>query len=85
MAFGLPVVATTVAVEGMHLDPGSDVLVADDPAGFAEAVVAAYTDGELWERLSIRGLANVEQHFSQEVARGALAAVLESTPIAATV
>jgi GT2 family glycosyltransferase/SAM-dependent methyltransferase len=85
MAFGVPVVATTVAVEGMHLEHGSDVLVADDPAGFAEAVVAAYTDVELWARLSNNGLANVERHFSPERARAALSAILDSPPMVARV
>jgi glycosyltransferase involved in cell wall biosynthesis len=85
MAFGLPVVASTVAGEGMQLEHGTDVLVGDDPAAFAEAVVGAYADGELWERLSAGGLANVERHFSQEAARAALAAILENTPVTATV
>jgi glycosyltransferase involved in cell wall biosynthesis len=39
MAHGLPVVATSIAVEGMQLVPGADVLVADDPGRFAEAVI----------------------------------------------
>ena len=33
MSYGLPVIATTPSIEGMHLNPGEDVLVADDPAG----------------------------------------------------
>jgi GT2 family glycosyltransferase/glycosyltransferase involved in cell wall biosynthesis/SAM-dependent methyltransferase len=84
MAFGLPVVATTVAVEGMHLQHGSDVLVADDPADFAAAVVAAYTDEELWDRLSTNGLANVERHFSPGKASATLSAILQSAPVAVT-
>jgi glycosyltransferase involved in cell wall biosynthesis len=84
MAFGLPVVATTVAVEGMHLQHGSDVLVADDPADFAAAVVAAYTDEGLWDRLSTNGLANVERHFSPGKASATLSAILQSAPVAVT-
>ena len=69
MAHGQPVVGTTVAVEGMHLTPGEDVLTADDPAGFAAQIVRAYTDQQLWERLRDGGLRNIEEHFSMDVAR----------------
>ena len=68
MAHGQPVVATTCAVEGMHLRDGVDVAVADDPDAFADAVVALYGDRERWERLAHAGLDNVARHFSAEAA-----------------
>ena len=70
MAHGQPVVATSCAAEGMHLVDGRDVLVADDAGGFADAVVRAYGDPALWERLAAGGLDNIERHFSAEAARG---------------
>lgn len=76
MSYGQPVVATTMAVEGMHLQPEHEVLVADDPAGFAAAVVRLYQDEALWNRLSAAGLDNVRRHFSFEAARTALDRVL---------
>jgi glycosyltransferase involved in cell wall biosynthesis len=76
MSFGLPVVATTPSIEGMHLRPGSDVLVGDDPQAFADAVVLAYQDQTLWERLAAGGRDNVSRHFSREVAAAAIAALL---------
>ncbi|MEP6907851.1 MAG: glycosyltransferase [Pseudoxanthomonas sp.] len=69
MAHGQPVVATTCAVEGMHLQEGADVLVADDAQAFADAVVRLYQDQALWELLSRNGMANVERHFSLPAAR----------------
>jgi len=69
MAHGQPVVGTTCAVEGMHLHPGQDVLVADDAVGFADAVIRLYQDPQLWQQLSDAGLANVAQHFSLDAAR----------------
>ena len=69
MAHGQPVVATRCAVEGMHLVDGHDVLVADDAAGFADAVVRAHDDRALWERLARNGLDNVARHFSADAAR----------------
>ena len=69
MAHGLPVVATTAAVEGMHLRDGEDVLVADDAAGFADAVLRLHGDEALWSRLSANGRDNVARHFSLDAAR----------------
>lgn len=69
MAHGLPVVATSCAVEAMHLRDGDDVLVADDSATFAHAVLRLYADGALWERLSRRGRENIARHFSIDAAR----------------
>ncbi|HEX4523640.1 MAG TPA: glycosyltransferase [Casimicrobiaceae bacterium] len=76
MSFGLPVVATTPSIEGMHLTPGSDVLVGDDPQAFADAVVLAYRDQPLWERLAAGGRDNVSRHFSREVAGAAIVELL---------
>ena len=69
MAHGLPVVATAPAVEGMHLRAGEDVLVADDAAGFADAVLRLHGDEALWARLAENGRASVRRHFSVEAAR----------------
>lgn len=69
MAHGQPVVATTCAVEGMHLIDGHDVLVANDASTFAAAVVRAYTDPTLWELLSRQGRENVATYFSPDAAR----------------
>jgi len=67
-AHGQPVVATACAVEGMHLEDGGDVLVADDAAGFAARVVRLYRDADLWRTLAENGRANVRRHFSPEAA-----------------
>jgi GT2 family glycosyltransferase len=69
MAHGQPVVATACAVEGMHLRDGEDVLVADDPQAFADALVRLYEDEALWTRLARNGLDNVAAHFSLDAAR----------------
>lgn len=72
MAHGQPVVATTVAAEGMHLRDGVDVLLADDAQGFADAIVRLYGDATLWMELSLNGHDNIERHFSPDAARGAV-------------
>ena len=76
MSYGQPVVATTVAAEGMHLVPGRDILVADEPGLFAAQIVRLYGNRELWLRLSDAGIANVRTHFSFQAARDALERIL---------
>ena len=76
MSYGLPVVATATAVEGMHVEAGRDVLVADAPGDFADAILRLHDDETLWNTLSANGLANVRSHFSFEAARTALARIL---------
>jgi len=76
MSCGLPVVATPIAVEGMHVTAGEEVLVAAEASAFAAAIVELYRDEALWQRLSRHGLANVERHFSFAAARAALQRLL---------
>jgi O-antigen biosynthesis protein len=78
MSHGLPVVASTVAVEGMHFVDGYDVLVADDPQAFADAVARLYRDEALWKRVSSTGMASIQRHFSPEAAEAALRATFEA-------
>jgi O-antigen biosynthesis protein len=77
MSHGVPVIATTIAVEGMQLADGVNVLVADDAAAFVEAVRRLQRDETLWQKLSVRGLDNVQQHFSAAAAAAALHRVLD--------
>jgi glycosyltransferase involved in cell wall biosynthesis/Tfp pilus assembly protein PilF len=67
MAEGLPVVTTSVGAEGMELTHGEHVLIADEPAAFADAVVEAYTDRQLWERVARAGRDLVRTRWSDEV------------------
>ncbi len=76
MSYGVPVIATPVAVEGMQLTDGVDVLVAQTVDGFAEAVERLQRDEALWQTLSGHGLTNVQQHFSAAAAGATLARVL---------
>ncbi len=73
---GVPVVATSVAVEGMHLSHGLDVLVADDAESFADAVVRLHEDESLWTRIAEGSLRHVAEHFSPAVAAEDLDALL---------
>jgi glycosyltransferase involved in cell wall biosynthesis len=76
MGFGVPVVATSLAVEGMSLKPDQDVMIADEPETFAAAVCDVYQSEQIWNRLSQNGLANTRQFFSIEAARRQLSRLL---------
>jgi O-antigen biosynthesis protein len=69
MAWGVPVVATSMAVEGMALTSGEDVLVADEPEEFARALIELYESEELWNRLSENGIRKTRVSFSTDAAR----------------
>ncbi|MTW21272.1 glycosyltransferase [Allochromatium palmeri] len=76
LAHGLPVVATGLAVEGMHLVDGESVLIADTAEAMAEAVIRLHQDRNLWQRLSAGGLEVMERHFSFAAAERAVRAAL---------
>jgi len=69
MAFGVPVVATSVAVEGMDLIDHEDVLVADKPEDIAQVLIELYESEELWNRLSENGVRKTRALYSTDVAR----------------
>jgi glycosyltransferase involved in cell wall biosynthesis len=57
IASGLPVVATTIAAEGMHLEGDKPVvLVADDPQEIANLILSIYQNEESWNFMSQNGL-----------------------------
>jgi GT2 family glycosyltransferase/glycosyltransferase involved in cell wall biosynthesis len=76
MSHGVPVIATTLAIEGMQLHDEKDVLIAGDPDAFAAAVLRLQRDEALWQQLSAHGLENVRQHFSAAAADNVLRHVL---------
>jgi O-antigen biosynthesis protein len=76
MAVGLPVVATPLAVEGMSLTDGENILVAEDAAKFADTVVKLYQDEILWNQISHNSLEFAEYAWGAEAAWKILAEIL---------
>jgi glycosyltransferase involved in cell wall biosynthesis len=69
MAFGVPVVATSLAVEGTALSDREEILVADEPEDFARALIELYESEELWKRLSENGVRKTRALYSTDAAR----------------
>ena len=78
MAKGLPVVATTIAAEGMGLTNRKDIILADGQRDMLEALVELYTDEEVWESISVNGLETAEKLWGAEAAWGHLENILSS-------
>ncbi len=64
MAWGLPVVSTTVGAEGIDAFDGEHLLVRDDPEQFAEAIVSLMSDAILWRKLRYAGRDLVRNRYS---------------------
>jgi len=75
LAAGTPVVTTGYGNEGIGGIPGRDLLVEDDPAAFAAAVISLLRDPELGERLAESGRAFAAEHFSLEAVVAQIEAV----------
>ena len=69
MAFGVPVVATSLAAEGTELNHREEMLVADEPEEFAKALIELYESEELWNRLSENGIRKTRALYSTNAAR----------------
>ncbi|MFH1244051.1 MAG: glycosyltransferase family 4 protein [bacterium] len=67
MITGTPVVATTLAVEGLDLQNGQEVLIADTSSGLADAAVTLLTDRSLQLKLSRAGEAIVRRGYSWDI------------------
>lgn len=64
MAMGVPLVATSMACEGIDVTPGKDVLVADTPERFVDAVERLLGDSVLRRSLGSEARRTVERRYA---------------------
>jgi glycosyltransferase involved in cell wall biosynthesis len=84
MAVGLPVVATSLAAEGMSLKDGENICVADGAEALADAIIKIYQDESLWNHISQNGLAFAEKAWGAEAAYRTLDGILNSVAISSS-
>lgn len=77
-ARGMPVVTTTVGLEGIQAEPGTDVLVADTPEEFAQAAIRLLNDQDMQEQLSKNGRRLAQEKYDWQVVLDQLEKVYES-------
>ena len=69
MGMEIPIVSTTIGVEGLPVHDGTEVLIADESDQFADAVVRVLRDPELGARLARTAAERVRSEFGwREVA-----------------
>ena len=67
MALGRPVVSTSIGCEGLDVEDGRHLLIADDPECFAERTVRLLTDKALYRRLVTEARWLVEAKYDWDV------------------
>ena len=67
MAQGKPVVATTIAAEGIDVTPEENILIADDPGEFAEKVGYLLNHEHVAREIGTRARELIEKKYSWDV------------------
>jgi polysaccharide biosynthesis protein PslH len=76
-AYAVPIVTTTIGLEGIQAELERDVLVADTAADFAARVIELLENPEKQERLSLNGRRLAETKYDWQVVLSAMDAVYE--------
>jgi len=58
-------VTTSIGNDGMMLEPGRDIEIADNAELFAERVIGLYCNRDAWETMSAQGLRRIDELFGR--------------------
>ena len=72
----MPVVSTSIGADGLDVDPGRELLVADEPEAFARACAEVLRDDAVATALAEHGRQAHDARYGEGVARAAVARVL---------
>lgn len=78
MALGTPVVSTTLGIEGLDVQRGREIFVADDPEEFAHYVCLLSQSAEHRARLARQARSLIEAKYSWDLAIRPLEKIVES-------
>ena len=67
LSMGRAVVSTTIGCEGLAVEPGRSILIADDPVSLAREIARVLADPALAARLGAEGRALVERRYDWRV------------------
>jgi glycosyltransferase involved in cell wall biosynthesis len=81
MALGVPVISTSKGAEGLNLQDGEHLLIANTSEEIAEAVSRLFQDVELRHRLVIAARKLVEQEYDWQVIGGRLCDLVEQVAL----
>lgn len=74
---GLPVVTTSVGAEGLEIQHGEEVLIANNPQQFAKNILSLLEQPELWRKLSVNSRNWAKQNYSWDVEEQSLRNCIE--------
>lgn len=77
MSFGLPVIASSIASEGLPVKNNEHLFIADEKHLFAEKLLLLYQEQDLWSRFSCAGREMIRRHYSQGAFRSSLKNIME--------
>ena len=77
LAMGLPVVSTPLGAEGIAVTHGENILLADTPRAFADAVLSVLRDRDFGDRLGSSGRTLVTQSYGWNATRKRLFAAYD--------
>jgi glycosyltransferase involved in cell wall biosynthesis len=78
LAMGVPMVTTSIGNDGMMLEPGRDIEIADNAELFAELVIGLYGNRDAWETMSAQGLRRIDELFGRGATHTRLGELLTS-------
>jgi GT2 family glycosyltransferase len=81
MAFGVPVVSTSIGAEGMGLKNKKNLIIADTPEDFAVAVRELYKSHKLWQKISKESLLFAKKSWSEEAILKTMKLILKDLKI----
>ena len=64
-AFGVPVISTTLGCQGLHVEDGKNILIANSAEEFGAAISKLCNDKTLGARLIKNAHQNIVSHFAQ--------------------
>jgi sugar transferase (PEP-CTERM/EpsH1 system associated) len=77
MAMEKPIVSTSIGAEGLPVANGEEIVLADEPETFADAVVRLLKDQNLANEIGQRAAARVRSEFGWEAVADSFAAICE--------
>ncbi len=77
LSYGLPVVTTSIGLEGFALTPNKNVLLGDTPKEFADHVLSLLNNPRLHSEISFSGWMFLKDSFSEAVVRRQVYALFE--------
>ena len=78
MMSGIPSVSTSIGMEGLNLQDGEHVIVANDPATFADSMTRLLKDAKLWKRVARHGRTHISAVHGREAVRRRLLQVVST-------